>query len=131
MSDKRLISLSLFAVYLAAVAYLCFAKPDNVPQLPEFWFGLPADKIGHFLMFLPFPFLGFMAFNHTQTGICRMIMLLAGILAAGTAIAASTEHIQALLQYRTADMDDLIADGIGLISGGCVTFVYIILKNRA
>ena len=131
MSDKRLISLSLFAVYLAAVAYLCFAKPDDVPQLPEFWFGLPADKIGHFLMFLPFPFLGFMAFNHTQTGICRMIMLLAGILAAGTAIAASTEHIQALLQYRTADMYDLIADGIGLISGGCVTFVYIILKNRA
>jgi hypothetical protein len=63
MRIRRIIFLLLFCLYIAAVAYLCFARPDEVPSLPETWFGLPADKVAHFLMFLPFPFLGYIAFE--------------------------------------------------------------------
>lgn len=131
MPHKRVISLSAFTVYLAAIAYLCFAKPDDIPHLPEYWFGLPADELGHFLMFMPFPFLGHMAFCHESLNVRRTLIMLVGLLAAGAAVAVCTEQAQALLQYRSADFDDLVADVIGLSSGGVVTLIYIILKKRA
>ena len=131
MPYKRVISLTIFTVYLAAVAYLCFAKPEAVPHLPEYWFCLPADKLGHFLMFLPFPFLGYMAFSHEEMDSRRKTILLACLLAAGAAIAVATEQVQALLQYRTADIDDLMADAIGIFCGGVATFLYITQKKRA
>ena len=130
MLTIRTISTISFCLYLAAVAYLCFAKPEDVPHLPEYWFGLPADKLGHLLMFMPFPFLGYLAFSNTEASFFRKALLLTGLLAAGAAIAVATEHVQALLQYRTADIDDLVADAIGIFCGGVATFIYITLKKQ-
>lgn len=130
MFRERIISIISFCLYLAAVAYLCFAKPEDVPHLPEYWFGIPADKLGHLLMFMPFPFLGYLAFSNEETNLRRKVLLLTGLLAAGAAIAVATEQVQALLQYRTADIDDLVADAIGIFCGGVATFIYITLKKR-
>ena len=129
MLTRRIIYLISFCLYLAAVAYLCFAKPNEVPNLPEFWFGLPADKIGHFLMFTPFPFLGYLAFYNRQMSRGRKTLLIIGLLATGAAASAGTEQIQAILQYRTADIYDLLANTIGLMCGGVATLIYILVRE--
>ena len=130
MKIRRIIFLLLFCLYIAAVAYLCFARPDNVPSLPESWFGLPADKVAHFIMFLPFPFLGFLAFEGKGTSIWKTAILLIALTALGFAAAVGTEYIQAYLGYRSKEVSDLMADSMGLLSGGIITTIYIFIKNR-
>ena len=130
MKVRRIIFLLLFCLYIAAVAYLCFARPDDVPTLPESWFGLPADKVAHFLMFLPFPLLGFLAFEGTGTSIWKTAILAIALTGLGFAAAVSTEHIQAYLGYRSKEVSDLMADSMGLLSGCIITTIYIFIKNR-
>lgn len=82
-------------------------------------------------MFAPFPVLGFLAFCSRNMGIGRQFILVAGLIAAGAALAIGTEQVQAMLQYRTADIGDLMADAAGISGGVVITFIYIILKRRA
>lgn len=130
MKIRRIIFILLFCLYIAAVAYLCFASPDDVPSLPESWLGLPADKVAHFLMFLPFPFLGFIAFESAGMTAWKRALLLFGLIATGFAAAIGTEHIQAHTGYRSAESLDLVADTIGLTAGGLLTFIYISIRSR-
>lgn len=129
--STRITSIILFCLYIATVAYLCFAKPEDLPQLPQIWFGLPADKIVHFCMFLPFPLLGYLAFRPRKISWGRAIMLMSILIAAGVSAAIGTEHMQAMLQYRTAASDDLLADMIGIFCGGAATVLYITMKKQA
>ena len=119
----------IFCLYIAAVAYLCFAKPDNMPKLPQFWLGLPADKVGHFLMFMPFPLLSYLTFEVKEMSVGRRLSLIAVLLVFGTGMALGTEYVQARLEYRSAESSDLLADGIGLITGGIFTLIYIFLRK--
>ena len=56
---RKILFISAFCIYLAAVFFLCLMKPDDLPQTELMLFGLPADKVAHFLMFFPFPVLGY------------------------------------------------------------------------
>ena len=127
---KRFISVTIFCLYLAAVAFLCFAKPEDIPQLPTSWFGLPADKVGHFLMFAPFPLLAYTVFENSDMSTARKLSILAVILCFGIGMASGTEKIQAALAYREASMDDFIADMTGLAVGGVATIIYIFTKRK-
>ncbi len=127
---KKIALSVLFCLYIAAVAYLCFAKPDQMPQLPKTWFGLPSDKVGHFLMFLPFPLLAFMTFEGKDISLGRKLMLLGVIVAAGAGMAVGTEHIQAQLGYRAAEHTDMLADTAGLIAGTAATLTYILSGKK-
>ena len=127
---RRIISIAIFCLYLAAVAYLCFAKPEDVPPLPELWLGLPADKVAHFAMFLPFPLLGYIAFEATGMNIWKRILLIAALVVIGLGAAICTEQVQALLAYRSAEAKDLAADGVGLVCGGLAAFIYTLVKYR-
>ena len=131
MQTSRIIYLTLFCLYMAALAFLCFAKPEDVPQLPELWFGLPADKVGHFIMFAPFPVLGYMAFCRKDMSLGGQFMLILGLITAGATLAIGTEQVQALLQYRSAEINDLVADAAGISCGTAAVIVYIILKRKA
>lgn len=131
MQTSRIIYLTLFCLYMAALAFLCFAKPEDVPQLPELWFGLPADKVGHFIMFAPFPVLGYVAFCRKDMSLGGQFLLVLGLTAAGAALAVGTELGQAMLQYRSAETDDLAADAAGLSCGIVAVIVFIILKRKA
>ena len=82
-------------------------------------------------MFLPFPLLGYIAFRPQKISYGRTVMLIAILIGTGIAAAIGTEHIQALLQYRTAESYDLWADMIGIFCGGIATFLYITLKKQA
>ena len=130
MRIRRIIFLLLFCLYIAAVAYLCFARPDEVPSLPETWFGLPADKVAHFLMFLPFPFLGYIAFEGNGMNWWKKALLMIGLLTIGFALALGTEQVQALLEYRSSDSRDLLADYSGLLSGRIITTIYLLIRRR-
>ena len=56
MSQKQKIAFRiLFFLYIAAVLYLCFGRFDNAPSIELNLWGIPTDKIVHFLMFFPFP----------------------------------------------------------------------------
>ena len=129
MRQHNPISIFIFCLYIAAVAYLCFARPDDMPQLPQLWLGLPADKVGHFLMFTPFPLLGYLTFEVKGMSVGRKLFLIAILIVFGAGMALGTEYIQARLEYRSAENSDLLADVIGLITGGIFTLIYIFLRK--
>ena len=59
---RRILYITAFCIYIGAILYLCLTKPDNLPQTELLIFGLPADKVAHFTMFLPFPILIYLIF---------------------------------------------------------------------
>lgn len=120
----------VFCLYMAAVLYLCFAKPDDVPTIEVSFFGIPFDKVAHFIMFLPYPFLAFKALDTEGLKSCRRI-LLPGIVLTGACMAAMTEFIQSRISYRSADAYDLAADFLGISIGVIAVIIYhIIRKNK-
>ena len=130
MSARRIISSLVFCIYIAAVAFLCFMQPDDMPQLPVILFGLPADKVGHFLMFLPFPLLGFLVFEDGQMSMTGKVLTLAILCLTGIGMAFGVEQVQAMLGYRSAETDDIIADATGLACGALLTISHILYRHR-
>ena len=98
--------------------------------MPTTWFGIPADKIAHMLMFLPFPILSYQAFHPYRTGVAGQYGLLAMFTAAGAALAFATEKLQGILEYRSYELADLAADGIGLAAGAAACAVYIYIHSK-
>ena len=130
MNLRKIISACLFCLYIGAVAFLCFARPENIPHLSDTWLGLPADKIAHFTMFLPFPFLAYLVFEpqKKRRWWWKAIVLLA-VAAAGAFLARWTEDIQARLTYRTSDIRDFLADMYGMAAGLLVTITYMLFRR--
>ena len=122
MFSRRIIYIIIFCLYIAAVAYLCFAKPDDVPQLPDIWLGLPADKVAHFLMFLPYPFLAYTSFRPYRKGICSHFIVLAAILIVGAAMSMGVERLQ-IAAGRNYDIKDFYANIAGMAAGAAITTV--------
>ena len=113
-----------------AVAFLCFARPDDMPQLPTLWFGLPADKVGHFLMFVPFPILAYSVFHKDNVSLVKHLLMVLILMIVGMGMAIATEQIQAQLAYRTAELDDFHADLAGLAAGSASTVAFIIFRRN-
>lgn len=129
--NRKNISAITLCMYVAAVASLCFFKTDSLPQMPVTWFGLQADKAGHFLMFIPFPILACLTFYTDDMRMSRRFIILATILLIGILMAIGTELIQGLLGYRSAEIEDIYADVAGLAAGGlCVILYTIFTRNR-
>jgi VanZ family protein len=100
-----------------------------MPSFELTFFGLPIDKVVHFLMFLPFPFLAFKTLDSEVPKHGRRGLLILGITAAGTALAALTEFVQGYLSYRSEDTYDLLSDYMGLGSGIIILIIYLIFKR--
>lgn len=129
MNRFRNISTVVFCIYIAAVAALCFMKGDSLPDIPVNWFGLPADKVAHFLMFLPYTLLSYRAFSPKKGGIMRKVATLALCALSGAAIAVATEKIQGMLGYRSQDSKDMLADFMGIGAGCLITAAGMALKE--
>ena len=129
-STKTILSRILFFLYLAAIAFLCFMKVDKLPDIQRVIFGIPADKLAHFLMFLPFPILAFFAFDkYTESP--RQSFIYTGLTcAAGCLLAAGTELIQSRLSYRSGDPNDFIADFLAIILGSLIVLLIDISKQK-
>jgi VanZ family protein len=114
MSTKTILARILFVVYLAAIAFLCFMHADKIPDMQKTLFGIPTDKVAHFLMFLPFPILTFLAFDHVTNKVWSAVLFAVLTFAVGAAIAWGTEYIQGMLPYRSRDVADFRADLLAL-----------------
>ena len=127
--DKRL-HIALFCLYLTAVGILCFMKPDDLPSVEKYLFGIPLDKIVHFTMFLPYPVLCSMSFMNHDMKKQRSICVLAVIFISGAGMAYGTEVIQAHTGYRAYEIIDFYADMTGMTIGALITLTYILIKKN-
>lgn len=120
----------LLLSYIAVVAYLCFGKFDNIPNVAKELWGIPMDKIVHFCMFFPFPIITYLAFDNKTTKARHSIILSIGILFIGLVMAAGTEIIQSKISYRSGDRNDLIANILALSISTLIIFIIDIYKQR-
>ena len=117
-------------LYLAAVAFLCFANFSKMPDVPRTFFGIPADKLVHFAMFLPFPVLAFFSLWPKRPGVLNTLLAIVLLFALGCLMAWGTEYYQGMLPYRTMDPADFNADRIGLICGSIITFIVQLFAHK-
>ena len=126
---RRILFITAFLLYMAAVLYLCLAKPEDLPQTELYLFGIPLDKAAHFLMFLPFPILAYSTLWKRDRKAWTDIAILIIVLGIGVGLAFLTEHLQALTQYRSSDIRDIYADMAGLAAGSIIVLTNIIFKS--
>ena len=127
MKFSRVLKILLFLVYVALVAWLCFGMFKPSPDIPRSLFGIPIDKVVHFLMFLPFPILGTIAFDfRSWWRALALTTLLANI------VAFSFEKLQSVLtSYRITDSADLNANFLGISLGLAIAIaIGLILKRK-
>lgn len=106
-STWRRVFIVLFVLYMGVLIYLYFGKFPSFLKLPRTILDIPSDKVGHFLMFLPYPFL---AHGSSFTGKRKWRDLLFVHLS-GIVIAFVFELLQStLVSYRTTDPWDLVAN---------------------
>lgn len=122
-SAKTILSRVLFAGYICAVCLVCFISSENVPELKKTIFGLPADKVVHFIMFAPFAFLTYLSFDHPSRKAGKCVLFAFLTLASGLLIAFATEVVQSYLPTRTMDVKDFYADAIAI----AVTTVFVLI----
>jgi VanZ family protein len=130
MKYRKQISLVLFCLYIAAVAFLCFTQGEQLPELPKTWFGLQSDKVAHALMFFPFTILGYLSFTSEENSTLRKVIMLATLIAIGSGMAYATESIQRMLGYRAYEISDMKADMIGLGTGTIISIMFIIFSIK-
>lgn len=126
---RRILFITAFLLYMAAVLYLCLAKPEDLPQTELYLFGIPLDKAAHFLMFLPFPILAYSTLWKRDRKAWTDIAIFIIVLGIGVGLAFLTEHLQALTQYRSSDIKDIYADMAGLAAGSIIVLTNIIFKS--
>ena len=121
MKNARIIFPAVFALYIVAVLICCFGRFESLPEVGRTILGIPADKVAHFVMFLPWPVLAWLAFAWKAEGKAGRVRVLAVIFILGCIFAAMTEAGQYLTSYREGDMKDLLADILGLVAGSIIT----------
>lgn len=123
-SSRAIIFRILMILYILAVGYLCFNNFKKMPDdLPKMLFGIPIDKVVHFCMFLPFPILGFFAFDHDKWSVIETIGKILELASFGCIFAGLTEIIQGQLPYRTQDIADFKADAIAICLASLIVFI--------
>jgi len=104
-------------------------KPDDIPTIDPYLWGIPVDKIAHFAMFFPYPFLAYAAFQpHGRRRYVHFIVLLIVVIV-GAGLAVGTEQIQGMLEYRSYDIADYMADMIGIGSSAFIIALYVLFRK--
>ena len=116
-------------LYIAAVAFLCFAHFEKLPDIHKTFLGLEQDKIAHFLMFLPFPFLSYYAVGKNPSGPWKAIGAVLLIFLTGCLIAAGTELGQSLFPYRSTDAGDFLSDACALAIASLAVFIIMLVRG--
>lgn len=130
MKNNRIIYAVLFALYLAALCFLCFGHFESGPDMLPELFGIKKDKIAHFIMFLPYPVLTYLIFGRRSGKPWRFILLMCAAIAAGAVLAWATEIIQGMTDYRTRDMADFRADCAGIFAGSLIVLLYAAFSRK-
>lgn len=124
---QLLVARILLVVYIIAVLVLCFGQFKSTEEIPRSFLGIPMDKVVHFLMFFPFPFLVFFSFGKRGDKAWKAILKTLLVFSLGCILAGVTEIVQGELGYRSADILDFRADGLSLAIASLTTFLFRIL----
>ena len=130
MSRRRVIGLIVFLIYLGVVVWCCFGNFEDLPKPKQSILGIPIDKIVHFLMFVPFPFLCYMAFGPEHVKPWKSVLAILLSFLSGCLVAAGTEMGQSFTSHRTADPKDFMADAIALAIASLIALLIILLRNN-
>lgn len=129
--NTEVVSRIVFLIYIALVCAVCFVKLDGSFNIPQYtFFGIPQDKIIHFLMFLPFPPLACFSFYRPAGRSWSLVLFMTIVVLTGVAIAGATEIIQGLTGYRSQDIADFRADCAGIFTGSLATLIYSTVKKK-
>ena len=127
---KNLLFKILLILYLAAVAWLCFGRFENLNDVPKNFWGIPTDKIVHFLMFFPFPILCFLAIDRFTTKWWHSLLFTCAVFLCGCLVAGATELGQLQTSYRSGDITDFYADALALALSSLVVLIVDIRKQH-
>ena len=127
---RRWIFRILLVLYLCAVAWLCFGHFSNIPNVKMSYWGIPTDKIVHFLMFFPFPLLAFGGFDKYTTKPWHSFLFVAVLFGIGCLLAGATEIGQGFTQYRSRDPKDFQAGGLALAISCLIVLIIDLAKQR-
>ena len=132
MTRKQLrLARIVFAVYILAVLVLCFGKFESSQDMPKDLWGIPLDKIVHFLMFFPFPLLACLAFGGFPGKPGQAVLKTVAAFLGGCAFAAGTEWVQTRLSYRSGDPVDFQADALALLLSSIIVLILVLVKKRS
>ena len=129
-TNIKRISSVLFCIYIIAVITLCLIHTDSMPELPKSLFGIPIDKIVHFIMFLPFMILGYSTFNPVDKSIYRKFAVLMILSILGCAFALATERLQGMTSYRSYELMDIATDCSAIAAGTLIILTYIVKPHK-
>lgn len=129
MKTRNIIMPLLFCLYLTGVALLCFMHEEAFPNVSKTIFGFPAEKVAHFVMFLPFLPLSYFTFRKKRQSKFVKFVILTLLLALGAGTAYLTEIIQERLGYRSYEMSDFHIDCMGLGVGYVLITIGILLRK--
>lgn len=116
-------------LYIGAVAFLCFADFNDLPEIQKTILGFPADKVVHFCMFFPLPIIGFMAFGIEQDSRFKTLLALVSICAWSCIFAGITELVQGSLPYRSEDINDFAADCLSICCSSLLVFIFTLFRS--
>lgn len=117
--QTRVLVKGIFIGYVGGVITLCLSSFSNINiTLPTTLFGIGLDKYFHFLMFLPYPMIGWLTYHASRhLGRYPKYALIAAF-ASGVVFAISTELAQMYLTVgRSGEFADFVADLCGLVVG--------------
>lgn len=126
---RRHIWLGILCVYFIAVLFLCLIRPESIPEASIDLWGIPMDKIAHFLIFLPYPFIAYLAFKPRNHKKWLHLLVLLAVFTAGLFLAIGTEKLQGLSEYRSYEITDFYADVFGMECSTFLTAICIILRK--
>ncbi|MDT3366811.1 MAG: VanZ family protein [Bacteroidota bacterium] len=119
-----------FLVYFGMVLYVCFGHFDDLPDMSQPIWGIPQDKIIHFIMFFPFPILAAMALDLRPRRYGKAFLEAFLLLVCGLVIAAATEIGQSFTDYRDPSIWDWVADISALVSSALIVLIVLLFKVR-
>lgn len=107
----------IVGLYAAAVGFLCFADFDPAFIQEQSQLLHLTDKDVHFLMFLPFVPLMYLAFASYRWNFGKTALFSAAMLVTAAAVASMIELIQGQTEYRGEDLWDAVAGIAGAAIG--------------
>jgi len=110
-------------VYFAMVGWVCFGSFSHLPDMSQPIWGIPQDKLIHFVMFFPFPILVMFTRRKRPASPRKALWLTLVCLLIGIAIAGATELGQGLTLHRDRNPWDFLADAIGLVVSSLIVLV--------
>ena len=124
-ASAHITSVAVFILYLGVLVYLCFGHPTAFFKVPRSLWGIPIDKVIHFLMFFPYPFFAQAAFYFKNRWRSLVFVIITGII-----FCFAFELLQdKITTYRTTDSWDLFYNVAAVTAGSSIIALFTLFRK--